>query len=237
MSYSFLSLANTGGFIRGHDTKDIEGNPAGGCAVDQDGNSAPRFQIYWQDGPLDRSADKPGKPNGAFVEDVLEVCRRRLEFYQDSPFACEENAEAVSCIEAAVKALVGRRQARRAEGVEGKNLPHGGTVPFRGSLHVVEEWVRALAASWVAKGWKAEVVDQGWFDTQHKFVVTTATKRYAIVSSLVGGDRTTSYIGAQGTLLDGGGRDLADGILSPETWKEIIADMEAYETNTGRFAK
>ena len=133
MSFSFKSHANTGeDFVAGHnDTKD--GNPAGGYAVgpkspgfpmnglisEKAGAEQPTFAIRWQDGPVNREAGE--KPNGTFVEDVLDVCARRLEFYQDSPFACEENGEAHQAILHAINVLNRRRADRRDRGVEGKN--------------------------------------------------------------------------------------------------------------------
>ena len=142
MSYSFKSHAGTGAYVGGHDDVDENGNPAGGYAVDTDGDSnrgelfvdmnldqeyvpirghvkADRFRIRWQNGPLDRA--KGEKPNGAFVEDVLEVCKRRLEHYQKSAFACEENAIAMQFIEDAIVALTARRRDRISRGVQGKN--------------------------------------------------------------------------------------------------------------------
>ena len=141
MSYSFKSHAETGAHICGHDDVDENGNPTGGHAVDTDGDSnyggfridrtskgtlhlsgeckAERFRITWQNGPLDRAHG--AKPNGAFVEDVLEVCKRRLEHYQKSAFACEENAIAMQFIEDAIVALTARRRDRISRGVQGKN--------------------------------------------------------------------------------------------------------------------
>ena len=141
MSYSFKSLAGTGVHIIGHDAVDENGNPTGGHALDTDGDAnyggfridrtsngtihlsgeckSERFRITWQDGPLDRAHD--AKPNGAFVEDVLEVCRRRLEHYEKSPFACKENAEAIGFIAGAIAVLTERRRDRVSRGVQGKN--------------------------------------------------------------------------------------------------------------------
>ena len=141
MSYSFKSLAETGVEIIGHDAVDENGNPAGGHALDTDGDSnyggfridrtsngtlhisgeckAERFRINWQDGPLDRA--QGAKPNGAFVEDVLEVCRRRLDHYQKSAFSCEENRIAMKFIADALIALNARRRDRVSRGVMGKN--------------------------------------------------------------------------------------------------------------------
>ena len=142
MSYSFKSHAGTGLYVCGHDDVDGKGNPTGGYAVDTDGDSnrgelfvdlnynkadvpirghikTDRFRIRWQDGPVNREAGE--KPNGAFVEDVLEVCKRRLEHYQKSAFACEENEIAMKFIEDAIVALTARRRDRISRGVQGKN--------------------------------------------------------------------------------------------------------------------
>ena len=118
MSFSFLSHGKTGVWISGHnDTKN--GMPAGGHAHDQDPGQPPRFAIKWQDGPHDRESGEP--PNGAFVEDVLEVCKKRLEFYQNSGFECVENNNALNHIERAINELNRRRDDREARGVLGKN--------------------------------------------------------------------------------------------------------------------
>ena len=77
-----------------------------------------RSGIRWQAGPIDRDAGE--KPNGTLVEDVLEVCKRRLEFYQDGRFACKENADAFIYIELAIAACLTRRKDRAARGVLGK---------------------------------------------------------------------------------------------------------------------
>ena len=142
MSYSFKSHAETGEFISGHDDVDENGNPAGGYAVDTAGDSncgevfvdlnqngetakirgeikTDRFRIRWQDGPLNRA--RGDKANGAFVEDVLEVCRRRLQHYQQSKFSCMENRIAINRITDALISLTARRHDRVSRGVQGKN--------------------------------------------------------------------------------------------------------------------
>ena len=116
MSYSFKSLAETGVNIIGRDDVDENGNPTGGYAVDGDGGSD-KFNIHWQNGPVDRAKNE--KPNGAFVEDVLEVCKRRLEHYEKSKFACEENRIAITRIQDAIIALTARRRDRVSRGVLG----------------------------------------------------------------------------------------------------------------------
>ena len=112
MSFSFKSHGVTDEEIVGHNwTKD--GNPTGGYA------QGTGLKINWQDGPIDRDAGD--KPNGTFVEDILEVCKRRLEFYEESRFSCEENASALLSIKHAIAALLLRRKDRAARGVLGKH--------------------------------------------------------------------------------------------------------------------
>ena len=112
MSFSFKSHGVTEEEIVGHnETKD--GNPDGGIA------QGTGLDIRWQAGPIDRDAGD--KPNGTLVEDVLEVCIQRLEFYENSRFACAENVEAIGFIDAAIQTLVKRRRDRADRGVLGKH--------------------------------------------------------------------------------------------------------------------
>ena len=93
--------------------KDTDGNPAGGYV------SGPGLGIDWQNGPLGR----PPKPaTGAFVEDVIEAARQRLEFYQtasDGRFKCRENALAITKLEESLHWLHARREERELRGVQG----------------------------------------------------------------------------------------------------------------------
>jgi hypothetical protein len=91
---------------------DSDGNPAGGVAV---GNG---LLVRWQNGPLGRGEERQ-EPNGAFVEDVLSVVLARLRFYQETKFACHENAEAIHYVEQAITMLQRRTAARESRGVEG----------------------------------------------------------------------------------------------------------------------
>ena len=122
MSYSFKSLAENGVYIHGHDGMDEKGNPTGGYAQDSDllalGDA--RFLIRWQDGPVNRAEGET--PNGAFVEDVLEVCKRRMDHYERTGLACDENRLAIFHIKSALTALMSRRHDRRARGVQGMNV-------------------------------------------------------------------------------------------------------------------
>ena len=131
MAFNFKSLVG-GKDVLGHNATDDDGNPAGGFAISSALRRLPGprpgaaantsravIKIIWQDGPPNRDAGV--EPNGAFLEDVLEIVARRLEFYQDSKFSCIENASALGKIRGAIDDLVGRRADRRARGVEGKH--------------------------------------------------------------------------------------------------------------------
>ena len=113
MSWSEESRARTGQRVVGHNAADPDTRfPTGGWAsdgrhIDHAGNNMPGLLIRWQDGPVDRSIGQ--KPNGTFVEDVLQAAKNRLEFYQGSPMACEENAAAIQHIEEAICAMESRR--------------------------------------------------------------------------------------------------------------------------------
>jgi hypothetical protein len=93
---------------------DNDGNDVGGTAVGLG------FTIAWQNGPLGRGIEKK-KPNGAFVEDVLDACIRRLAVYQKGKFACVENANAMQAIEQALTSLDERTKEREERDVEGTN--------------------------------------------------------------------------------------------------------------------
>lgn len=113
-------------FIHSEHWNDANGNPAGGSTF---GNG---FAISWQNGPLGRCTcnQVPGhtphlagcgrrEPNGAFVEDVIQAAIDRIAYYQDSRFACSENAEALRHLIQARQALEARTSAREARSVEG----------------------------------------------------------------------------------------------------------------------
>lgn len=127
MSFNFDSKAGVNEYVFGHNVseRDDEGRrlPKGGYAqsgvFNTENGRIPGLMIRWHDGPVDRRSGE--RTNGTFVEDVLEVCRLRLKFYQESAFACDENAEAMEAVEAALDALARRRGDRKARGVEGKN--------------------------------------------------------------------------------------------------------------------
>lgn len=91
---------------------DADGNPAGGHSWGQG------YAIAWQNGPLGRGAERK-PPNGAFVEDILSAAIARMEFYQRTKFACEDNAEALRGMYAARAALQRRTRGREERNVEG----------------------------------------------------------------------------------------------------------------------
>lgn len=65
-----------------------------------------------------------GSTPGVFDDDLLAIVEDRLAGFQSGPFACDENAEALSCVRSAREAL-GLRVARRiAKGVLGANANH-----------------------------------------------------------------------------------------------------------------
>lgn len=91
---------------------DLNGNPTGGLVI------GTGLNISWQNGPLGRGPQRK-EPNGAFVETVISAAKTRLEFYQESKFKCEENAQALSHLEEALKILDARTKNREAREVEG----------------------------------------------------------------------------------------------------------------------
>ncbi|NYZ70127.1 hypothetical protein H0A36_29370 [Endozoicomonas sp. SM1973] len=91
---------------------DSNGNPAGGTT------SGRGFAISWQNGPLDANGERL-PPNGAFVEDIINAAKDRLEFYQESKFCCDYNAEAIKHLESAINVLNSRTANREKRGVEG----------------------------------------------------------------------------------------------------------------------
>ena len=89
---------------------DENGNPTGGVT------SGRGFAISWQHGSLGRGNDRK-EPNGAFVEDVLDAVIKRLEHYQNSKFACEENENAIHFLHCAAAQLDNRTKSREERGV------------------------------------------------------------------------------------------------------------------------
>ena len=104
----------TNGFNSEH-WNDENGNPAGGSTF---GNG---FAISWQNGPLGRDEERK-EPNGAFVEDIIGAALDRLNYYNDSRFACKENEDAIDSLNAAMDALEKRTASRESREVEGTHV-------------------------------------------------------------------------------------------------------------------
>lgn len=91
---------------------DAAGNPGGGCS------HGTGFCISWQNGPLGPPEARIA-PNGAFVETIVAAARDRIQHYQESRFACDENAEAIEHLTKALEAMNRRTARRTQQGVEG----------------------------------------------------------------------------------------------------------------------
>ena len=89
-----------------------------GCAYATDPGLAV-LALKFQDGPIAEAG-----ANGCQIEDVLNVLVERLLAFQDGPFPCPENAAALEHLALARSALTTRTLRRRAEGVEGRSVPH-----------------------------------------------------------------------------------------------------------------
>ena len=89
-------------------TVDEDGNPYGGWV------SGIGLSVSWQAGPR-----KEFSQRGALVEDLIEAIIQRIEFYQESKFACTANANALEHLKSALAELEARTASRIARGVEG----------------------------------------------------------------------------------------------------------------------
>lgn len=74
-------------------------------------------RVSFQNGPV-----KEFGVNGCFMEDLLAICIDRLRSFQAGPFACRENALALTKLEEAMHWLNHRTADRQARGVEGVNV-------------------------------------------------------------------------------------------------------------------
>lgn len=73
------------------------------------------FDIRFQDGPIGSPADVNGASNEALVAVVID----RLQGFQNGPYACRENALALTKLEEAMHWLHSRTRERVQRGVEG----------------------------------------------------------------------------------------------------------------------
>jgi len=74
-------------------------------------------KVDFQEGPI-----KENGTNGVANEDLLGMVLTRLISFQDSEFACEENAKAIGLIEETLKTLRERTNKRVERGVEGTSI-------------------------------------------------------------------------------------------------------------------
>lgn len=79
-----------------------------------DGTEDVLTQIVFQEGPILESG-----VNGVMGEDLIAMVIERLENFQKTPFACRENAMAITKLEESLMWLRKRTTARENRGVEG----------------------------------------------------------------------------------------------------------------------
>jgi len=91
-----------------------DGTPDGGWA------EAPGLAIRWQKGALNFEEGEVSW-NGCFLVTLLQVAEAQLEFYENSKYACNDNADALVKVREAME-ILNRRQIRRfCCGVRGKH--------------------------------------------------------------------------------------------------------------------
>lgn len=96
----------------------MDGSPAEVSIVG--GDAAEVFaHIRFQCGPVLEVGE-----NGTTIEAIIQVLVDRLEGFQQGPFACTENAEAIYHLKGALTMLTLRTERRKEQGVEGTNKPH-----------------------------------------------------------------------------------------------------------------
>jgi len=79
----------------------------------------PYIKVKFQDGPV-----KEVGVNGCQTEDLIDICIRRIEIFQDGPFKCEENKLALEYLRIALFWLEKRTKNRIKQGVEGQDFNH-----------------------------------------------------------------------------------------------------------------
>lgn len=93
------------------------GNAHHHYAVDVDGSETAGLDVYFQNGPIPEEG-----VNGVTQEVLLAIVVDRLRCFQTGPFACKENACALTHIEEAMHWLQQRTIARMRRGVEGTHV-------------------------------------------------------------------------------------------------------------------
>lgn len=79
-----------------------------------DGSATPLAEVHFQEGPI-----KEVGVNGVCNEDLIAMVICRLEHFQKGPFACRDNAVAITKLEEALLWLRKRTIGRENRGVEG----------------------------------------------------------------------------------------------------------------------
>ena len=100
-----------------------EPDPAGGGACHEyevwaEGGSKPLLQIHFQRGPIGAHG-----VNGVQHDALLAAIRDRLDCFQRGPFASGVNEVTRGFVDAALASDSTRTRVRKADGVEGRNLP------------------------------------------------------------------------------------------------------------------
>jgi hypothetical protein len=109
-----MGIRNSESLVKSEFSVDSDGNPTGGNTEMIAGDpSYAAISIHWQDGIVGDNGQ-----GGAFVEDVLEAARQRLQFFNKSEFRCRENSIAITKIEEALQWLDWRTRQRLIENVE-----------------------------------------------------------------------------------------------------------------------
>lgn len=124
------------------------------------------------------------------------------------------------------------------ERVDGEPAGEDASEMDRGrTIDDLRTWIDTLVKDWADRGLKIELTERGLPlpGGQLRFVLYTARNRYSI-RARDSGPGVSSYLGAQATVIQGGGRDLADGRLTARTWDSIVADIYDFEHRQGRFA-
>jgi len=115
-----MGIRQSEALVKSEFTTDEAGNPTGGITEmqlaepDLDGGTRYALFIRWQDGIVQN-----GQQNGAFVEDVIEAARQRIQFFNSNPkFRCRENSVAITKLEEALQWLDWRTRERLLQNVE-----------------------------------------------------------------------------------------------------------------------
>jgi hypothetical protein len=85
-------------------------------AIGGGGLSLLPLSIRFQDGPIAEAGI-----NGVTQEALIAICIDRLRSFQGGPYACRENALALTKLEEALHWLHSRTRSRMARGIEGTN--------------------------------------------------------------------------------------------------------------------